>query len=243
MPTVLITGGTRGIGLALGKAFAQKGWSVEACYHQDEASALEAGQTLQALNPSCRITRCDVGKVSEVQSWVEQALERHPALECAIHNAGTTHNARLVNTEEAQWDDTLQVHLKGAFNLSQTLLKPMMRQKNGHLIFISSIVASTGNIGQGAYTAAKAGLAGLARSLAQEYGSRNIRVNVVNPGFHKTKLAQGLSPEAEEAILSRHLLGRHADMDEVCRFFLWLSGTQSISGQVFNLDSRLPGWL
>lgn len=243
MPTVLITGGTRGIGLALGKAFAQKGWTVEACYHQDEESASEARQALQALNPSCRITRCDVGKTPEVQSWVEQALERHSSIDCAIHNAGVTHNARLVNVEESQWDETLQVHLKGAFNLSQSLLKPMIKQKDGHLIFISSIVASTGNIGQGAYTAAKAGLVGLARSLAQEYGSRNIRVNVVSPGFHKTRMSQGLSPEVEQAILSRHLLGRSADLDEVCRFFIWLAESHSVSGQVFNLDSRIPGWL
>jgi 3-oxoacyl-[acyl-carrier protein] reductase len=243
MPTVLITGGTRGIGLALGKAFAQKGWPVEACYHQDEASASSALKELQSLNPSCRITRCDVGKASEVQAWVGEILGRHDAIECGIHNAGATHNARLVNIEEAQWEDTLQVHLKGAFNLSQSLLKPMLKQKNGHLLYVSSLVASTGNIGQGAYAAAKAGLVGLARSLAREYGSRNIRVNVVNPGFHKTRLAEGLPPGAEEAILSRHLLGRPADLDEVCRFFLWLAEAQSVSGQVFNLDSRIPGWL
>jgi 3-oxoacyl-[acyl-carrier protein] reductase len=243
MPTVLITGGTRGIGLALGKAFAQKGWSVEACYHQDEASASSALKELQAFNPSCQVSRCDVRQPAEVQAWVSEILGHRDTVECGIHNAGVTYNARLLNTEESQWDETLQTHLKGAFNLSQALLIPMIRQKNGHLLFISSIVASTGNIGQGAYTAAKAGLVGLARSLAREYGSRNIRVNVVNPGFHKTRLAQGLSPEAEQAILSRHLLGRHADLVEVCQFILWLAGSQSVSGQVFNLDSRIPGWL
>ncbi len=243
MPTVLITGGTRGIGLALGKACAQKGWTVEACYHQDEASALLARQTLQALNPSCQVTLCDVGDAAQIQSWVEGALKRNSSIECAIHNAGVTKNARILNIEESDWNETLQVHLKGAFHLSQTLLKPMMKQKNGHLIFVSSLVASTGNIGQGAYTAAKAGLVGLARSLAQEYGTRNVRVNVVNPGFHKTRLAEGLSPEAEQAILSRHILGRSADLNEVCAFFTWLAESQNISGQVFNLDSRLPGWL
>ena len=140
---------------------------------------------------------------------------------------GLPHNARILNIEETQWDETLQVHLKGAFHLSQTLLKPLMKQEGGHIIFISSIVASTGNIGQAAYTSAKAGLVGLARSLAQEYGSRNIRVNVVNPGFHKTRLAEGLTPEAEAAILSRHLLGKSADLDEVCTFFLWLASSET----------------
>jgi 3-oxoacyl-[acyl-carrier protein] reductase len=243
MPTVLITGGTRGIGLALGKAFAQKGWSVEACYHRDEASASTALKELQSLNPTCQVTRCDVRKPVEVETWVNEVLGRHDTIECGIHNAGITHNARILNTEESQWDETLETHVKGAFNFSQALLIPMIRQKNGHLLFISSLVASTGNIGQGAYTAAKAGLVGLARTIAREYGSRNIRVNVVNPGFHKTQLAEGLSPEAEQAILSRHLLGRPADLAEVCGFFTWLATSQSISGQVFNLDSRLPGWL
>lgn len=243
MPTILITGGTRGIGFALAQAFAQKGWAVEACYHQDEVSASHARETLKKINPACEITRCDVARASEVQAWVQDVLGRRTTIECAIHNAGVTHNARILNIEEAQWDETLQVHLKGAFHLSQTLLKPLMKQEGGQIIFISSIVASTGNIGQAAYTSAKAGLVGLARSLAQEYGSRDIRVNVVNPGFHKTRLAEGLTPEAEAAILSRHLLGKSADLDEVCSFFLWLASTRNISGQVFNLDSRLPGWL
>ena len=105
------------------------------------------------------------------------------------------------------------------------------------------MVATTGNIGQGAYTAAKAGLIGLARSLAQEYGGKNIRANVVCPGFHKTRIAENLSAEAEEAIRQRHLLGRTTDLKEVADFMVWLAGTQTISGQVFNLDSRLPGWL
>jgi 3-oxoacyl-[acyl-carrier protein] reductase len=119
----------------------------------------------------------------------------------------------------------------------------MLKQKDGHLIFISSVVATTGNIGQGSYTAAKAGVIGLARSIAREYGSKNIKVNVVCPGFHKTKLAEGLSPEAEQTILEKHLLGKTTDLKEVCEFVVWLAGTQTISGQVFNLDSRLPGWL
>jgi 3-oxoacyl-[acyl-carrier protein] reductase len=243
MPTVLITGGTRGIGLALGKTFAQKGWTVETCFHQDEVSAQQANETLKTINPDFEVTPCDVTQAPQVQAWLEGVLARRSSIECAIHNAGITINARLLNLEESQWDATLDVHLKAAFLLSQTLLKPMLKAGGGHLIFISSIVASTGNIGQGAYTAAKAGLVGFARSLAREYGSRDIRVNVVNPGFHKTRLAEGLSTEAEQAILSRHLLGRGTDLDEVGAFMLWLAESRNVSGQVFNLDSRLPGWL
>ena len=243
MPSVLITGGTRGIGLTLCKAFAPKGWAISTCYHQDEESASQAAKELSALTSQFLISKCDVSVESEVSALVQSTLEKHGSLDCMIHNAGATWNARLLNVEESQWDATMGVHLKGAFLLSKACLRPMLKQKSGQFIFISSVVATTGNIGQGSYTAAKAGIIGLARSLAREYGGKNIRSNVVCPGFHKTRIADGLSPEAEENIRSRHLLGKTTDLNEVAEFTVWLAGTQSISGQVFNLDSRLPGWL
>jgi 3-oxoacyl-[acyl-carrier protein] reductase len=243
MAVVLITGGTRGIGLALAKGFAQKGWSVAACYHQDEEAAELATRELSGLTKEFWVSKGDVSSAGQVGALVEGVLEKWGRLDCAVHNAGATWNARILNVEEAQWDATMDVHLTGAFHLAKACLKPMLKQKSGQLTFISSVVATTGNIGQGAYTAAKAGLIGLARSLAKEYGGRNIRANVVCPGFHKTRIADNLSPEAEEAIRKRHLLGKTTDLNEVADFMVWLAGTQTISGQVFNLDSRLPGWL
>jgi 3-oxoacyl-[acyl-carrier protein] reductase len=243
MPAVLVTGGTRGIGLALCKVFAQKGWALSTCYHQDEESAAQAAKELSDITSQVYLSKRDVSVESEVSGLVQSTLEKWGRLDCVVHNAGATWNARLLNLEEAQWDATMGVHLKGAFLLSKAGIRPMLKQKSGHFIFISSVVATTGNIGQGSYTAAKAGLIGLARSLAREYGGKNIRSNVVCPGFHKTRIADGLSPEAEENIRNRHLLGKTTDLNEVAEFIVWLAGTQTISGQVFNLDSRLPGWL
>ncbi|HEY5039173.1 MAG TPA: SDR family oxidoreductase [bacterium] len=243
MPSILITGGTRGIGLAFCQAFLSRGWNVTTCYHQDEVSAGIARDELSKLSPNFSIVKCDVSKEGPVSELVQTALEKGGGLDCVIHNAGATWNARVLNVEEAQWDDTMGVHLKGAFLISKASLKPMLKQKSGHLLFISSVVATTGNIGQGSYTAAKAGVIGLMRSLAQEYGKKNIRANVICPGFHKTKLADGLSPEAEENIRKKHFLGQTANLDEVTQFVTWLATTKTISGQVFNLDSRLPGWL
>ena len=242
MPVVLMTGGTRGIGLSLAQAFAKAGWAVSVCYHEDEASAQSARAQLGALSDRTLVTRADVTVPEEVQAWVKASQERFSSIDCVIHGAGSTRNARLLNVEEADWDATLSVHLRAAFLLSKACLRPMLK-KGGHLIFISSVTATTGNLGQGSYTAAKAGVIGLARSLAREYGSKNIRVNVVCPGFHKTRLSDGLSPEAEQAIRDRHLLPVTTDLNEVGQFLLWLAQTQSISGQVFNLDSRLHGWL
>lgn len=229
--------------MAICKAFAAKGWSVATCYHQDEAAAEDARKALSALPADFLLSKCDVSQPTQTESLVQAAVEKFGRLDCAIHNAGATWNARLLNIEEAQWDDTLGVHLKASFGLAKAALRPMLRQKSGHLVFISSVTASTGNIGQGSYTAAKAGIVGFARSLAREYGVKNIRANVVCPGFHKTRLADGLTAEAEQAIRKRHFLGRTTDLDEVTDFLLWLAGTQTVSGQLFNLDSRLPGWL
>ncbi|HUO58178.1 MAG TPA: SDR family oxidoreductase [bacterium] len=243
MPSVLISGGTRGIGLALCRSFLKAGWHLATCYHQDEASAEAARVELCQWAPNFLLSKADVTQEEAMAQWVQEAHQRFGSLDCAIHNAGSTLNARILNVEEADWDATLDVHLKGAFHLAKAALRPMLKQKNGHFLFVSSIVATTGNIGQGSYTAAKAGVSGFARSLAQEYGSKNIRANVVCPGFHKTRIADNLSPEAEQAIKDKHLLGKTADLGEVTQFVTWLAGTKNISGQVFNLDSRLPGWL
>lgn len=211
------------------------------CYHQDEESAVTALIEISKLNGDFLLKKCDVTDETQVNLFVEEAADRWNGLDCVIHNAGSTRNARILNIEEAHWEDTLAVHLKGAFLISKAGVKTMLRRNTGHLIFISSIVGTTGNIGQGAYSAAKAGLFGLSRSLAWEYGPKNIRSNVVCPGFHKTRLSAGLTPEAEDAIRMKHFLNKTADLGEVADFVVWLAGTNTISGQVFNLDSRIPG--
>jgi 3-oxoacyl-[acyl-carrier protein] reductase len=242
MPVLLISGATRGIGWGLLQSFAKAGWAVSTCYHEDEASAEKARPQLKSITPDFLIQKADVTNPRDLDAWIKATRERFSSIDCVIHNAGSTRNARLINVEEADWDETVEVHLKAAFLIAKACLKPMLRQ-GGHLIFISSVVATTGNPGQVSYASAKAGVVGLARSLAREYGSKNIRVNVICPGFHKTKLSGNLTPEAEKAIRQKHLLSQTTDLREVEQFALWLAGTQTISGQVFNLDSRIPGWL
>lgn len=242
MPVLLISGGTRGIGWGIVRAFARAGWAISTCYHEDETSARRARDELAAFTSDFLIHKADVTDASQLTDWIEETRGRFGPLDCVIHNAGSTRNARLVNVEEADWDATLAVHLKASFRIAKTCLRPMLRQ-GGHLVFISSVVATTGNPGQSAYAAAKSALVGLSRSLAREYGSKNIRVNVVCPGFHKTKLSAGLTKEAEAVIRQRHLLPETTALGEVEQFLIWLAGTRTISGQVFNLDSRIPGWL
>ncbi len=243
MPVVLISGGTRGIGLGLCEAFLENGWKVATCFHQDEASAGEAKARFARFPGAFDLSRCDVTREGEVRDWMKRLMERFGRLDCAIHNAGSNLNARLLNMPEEDWDSIQAVHLKGALFLSKACLRPMVKQEDGHLIFVTSVVGTTGAIGQAPYASAKAALIGMGRSLAREYGPRNIRVNMVIPGFHKTRLSASLSPQAEEEIRKKHLLPVTTDLRETAGFMVWLAGTRTISGQVFTLDSRIPGWV
>jgi len=239
---VLLTGGTRGIGRALARAFLATGRAVAATWHADEIAAQGTREEFEPYGLSFSLTRCDAADPAAVRNWVSAVLQAQGPPDCAIHNAGSTLNARLAQTEEADWDAAMALHLGGAKNLVQACLRPMMKA-GGQFIFLSSVVATTGNIGQPAYSAAKAAVVGFSRSVAREYGARRVRANVVLPGFHLTRLSEGLAPNALEAIRSRHLLAESTSLEEVAGFFLWLATTQTISGQIFNLDSRLPGYL
>jgi len=238
-----LTGGTRGIGRALAEAFLASGWAVASCWHRDVASALETSGAFASHGTRWRLSRCDMRSPSEVEQWAGELHGVWGAPHCVIHNAGSTRDAALAHLAEADWDATMEVHAGGARLLSAAAIPLFLENGGGQLVFMSSVVATTGNAGQAAYVSAKAAVVGLMRSLAHEYGPRRVRCNVVMPGFHRTRLAADLTPEAEKAILSRHLLPETTDLDETASFFLWLAATRTVSGQVFNLDSRPAGWL
>src|SRR5580692_622023 len=128
-PSVLITGGTRGIGLALVKKFLQKKFFVSTCYHEDEEDAKKAQDELSVFGPNFSITKNDITQELSLNQFVQDALLKWGRVDCVIHNAGSTQNSRLINVEESQWNETLDVHLKGAFLLSKACVRPMMKQK------------------------------------------------------------------------------------------------------------------
>lgn len=241
--SLILTGATRGIGLAITRGFLASGWRVAGCYHQDEVAAQAARDEFATYGNRFFLARCDVSKEQGLGVFVGEAILRHGPPAVALHNAGFTCDDLIVKATEDDWDSVLSVHLGGARNLSKLCLPLMMSSGGGHLVFVSSLVATTGAVGQAAYVSAKAAEVGLARSLAREYGHRHIRCNVVLPGFHDTRLSEDMSPEARQALFSRHLLPTPPSLEETASFFLWLASTQGVSGQVFNLDSRLPGWL
>jgi 3-oxoacyl-[acyl-carrier protein] reductase len=240
---LILTGVTRGIGQALARRFLASGWVVAGCYHQDEIAAQATRNEFEPFGEKYFLSKCDVTDEKATGAFVEEAVRRYGPPEAAIHNAGFTRDGLILKTTENDWDAVLSVHLGGARNLAKGCLPTMMRSGGGHLIFVSSITATTGAVGQAAYVSAKAAEIGLARSLAREYGSRHVRCNVVLPGFHDTKLSEKMSTEARQTMLLRHVLWEPPSFQETASFFSWLVDTQGVSGQVFNLDSRFPGWL
>ncbi len=229
----LVTGASGGLGGALCQQLAQDGWQVVAGARTDQV-----GASLEYILPA----RLDVTDSAQIATVVEETWIRFGRIDLLVNNAGITADAPCAQMTEEDWDRVLDVNLRGAFLCAQAVARPMARQRDGHIINISSFGARSGPRGQGNYAAAKAGLIGLTHSLAQELGARNVRVNVVFPGVLRTNMTARMSAEQLAALASANTLGRINSLDEVVRFISFLAGTQNISGQVFPLDSRIAPW-
>jgi 3-oxoacyl-[acyl-carrier protein] reductase len=180
----------------------------------------------------------DVTSAENVRSYFG-ALER---LDLLINNAGVSDDAVVAKMSGQQWDCVVGVNLRGAFLCSQAATRTMVAQRSGHIINIGSFSARFGTSGQANYAAAKAGLIGLTQSLAKELGRRNVRVNCVLPGYLETKFVAQVPEEAQERILRMHELGRFNTVADAARFIALLDTMAHVSGQVFQLDSRIAPW-
>lgn len=227
---VLITGAAGGLGSTLVDAFALAGWRVAAGTHRNPLRTTEADVLPLPL---------DVTRADSVATAVSTVLDRWGRLDVLVNNAGIARDHLVPRMTESEWQQVLDVNLKGAFLCSQAVLPAMIRQRDGHILNLASFSGRVGRLGAANYSAAKAGLVGLTQSLAREVGPHNIRVNAVSPGFLPTPLLGALSA----ADLARHAadnaLGRINEFDEVARFLVFLAGMRNVSGQVFQLDSRI----
>jgi 3-oxoacyl-[acyl-carrier protein] reductase len=180
----------------------------------------------------------DVREEAQVDAYFSR-LER---LDVLIANAGLTRDGAVTGLASDDFNEAVNANLRGAFLCSRAALKFMVRQRSGHIVLIGSRAARYGTRGQSAYAAAKAGLVGLAQSMAKEYGARNIRCNVVLPGFLETRMTAGLSARRRDEVRADHALGRFNTVGNAARFIAFLARLDHVSGQVFNLDSRLDRW-
>lgn len=231
--TALVTGAAGGLGTELVREFVAQGWQVVAGWHQREITFQQ-----ERVLP----VRMDVTDRESVEAAVGEAITRWGGIDVLVSNAGLTADGWTGRLTDADWDRVLGVNLKGAFHCARAVLPSMIRRREGQIIHVSSFSARCGHAGQSNYAAAKAGLIGLTESLAREVGKREVRVNCVMPGVLPTPMTGGLTPERLAELAAENALGRINSPGEVARFIVFLSGMRNVSGQVFQLDSRIGRW-
>ena len=224
-----MTGGNRGIGRAIAEAFLAEGDQV--------AVTTRSGGAPEG----CLDVRCDVTDPEAVDAAFKQVEEAHGPVEVLVANAGVTADQLLLRMSTEDWSSVVDTNLTGSFHLAKRAAKGMLRLKRGRLVFLSSVVGMLGSAGQVNYAASKAGLVGMARSLARELGSRGITANVVAPGFVETDMTEALTDEQKNAIKQQVPLGRYAAPDEVAGAVTWLASDRAayVTGAVIPVDGGL----
>ncbi|AHE98331.1 3-oxoacyl-ACP reductase FabG [Thioalkalivibrio paradoxus] len=234
----LITGASRGIGAAIARRMAEDGWPVIGT----ATSAPGADRISSALaDVGGRGLVLDVTDVASVQAALNDIQAREGSIEVLVNNAGITRDNLLMRMKDAEWDSIIDTNLTAAVRLTQKVLKPMMKARSGRIILIGSVVGSSGNAGQTNYAAAKAGLAGFARALAREVGSRNITVNTVAPGFIDTDMTRELGDETRAKLLEGIPLGRLGAAEEVAAAVAFLASRDAgyITGETLHVNGGM----
>ena len=238
----LVTGASRGIGRAIAVALARGGASVALNYAGNEAAAAEAlALVQQAGAPKAKLLRFDVADPAACAAAVEQVVAELGGLHILVNNAGIAIDQLVMRLKDEDWNRQLQVNLTGAFNLIRAVTRPMMKQRSGSIVNLTSVVGEMGNAGQAAYSATKAGLEGLTRSVARELASRSIRVNAVAPGFIDTDMTAGL-PEAARAKLKESIpLARLGSAEDVANAVAFLASDQAsnVTGEVLHVNGGM----
>jgi 3-oxoacyl-[acyl-carrier protein] reductase len=237
----LITGGSRGIGEAIAKRYAEQGASVAFTYHSSEERAKKVEAELQAMGVKAKGYKSDASSYEQAEALVKDVLEEFGQVDILINNAGITRDNLMLRMTEEQWDQVMETNLKSVFNLTKQIIRPMMKNRSGSIINMSSVVGVFGNAGQANYAASKAGMIGFSKSIAKEIGSRGIRCNSIAPGFIETDMTDELDEKTKAAFLASipmRRLGTPNEVADVC-VFLGSDMSKYVSGQTISVCGAL----
>lgn len=239
--TALVTGASRGIGRSIALSLAEAGADVVVNYAGSEGAAENVVQAIAALDRKAIKIRADVGNADEVNDMVMQAMEQFGKLDILVNNAGITRDNLIMRMKEEEFDQVINTNLKGVFNCIKAVTRPMMKQRSGKIINISSVVGVLGNPGQANYVAAKAGVIGLTKAAAKELASRGITVNAVAPGFIETDMTDKLSEEMISRLMQQIPLQRLGQTEDIAKVVRFLASDDSsyMTGQTIHVDGGM----
>ncbi|MCC5940258.1 MAG: 3-oxoacyl-[acyl-carrier-protein] reductase [Balneolaceae bacterium] len=237
----LVTGGSRGIGKSIALTLAKLGANVAITYARSVDAAKEVVNEIEALGVKGISFQADAVKFDRAEEVIGEIVEKWGSLDVLVNNAGITKDNLILRMDEQAWDDVITTNLKSIFNYSKAATKPMMRARGGSVINISSVVGISGNAGQSNYAASKAGIIGFTKSFAKELASRNIRANVVAPGYILTEMTGNLNEKVLEAIKQETPLGRAGEPEEISNVVAFLASDLSsyITGEVIRVDGGM----
>ena len=237
----VITGASRGIGREIALRYAKEGANIVLNYRNSEKEALQLKEELDKLGSNTLIIKSNVSNFEEAEKLIKEAKEVFGRIDILVNNAGITKDNLIMRMKEEDFDSVIDVNLKGALNCLKAVTPIMIRQKSGKIINMSSVVGVIGNAGQVNYSASKAGLIGMTKSLAREIGGKNINVNAIAPGFIDTDMTRVLSDDQKKNIISQVPLKRFGHVEDIANLALFLGSDQSnyITGQVIHVDGGM----
>jgi len=237
----LVTGGSRGIGRACAVALGRQGAYVVINYAGNEAAAVEALALTKAAGGDGEIRRFDIGDAEACDTSIGEIVKSKGRIDILVNNAGIARDQLLLRVKQEELDETFRINLGGALWASKSAIRHMMRKKTGRIVNLSSVVAESGNPGQAVYSASKAALIGLTKTLAKEYASRGITVNAVAPGFIATDMTSGLPQEAKDGIIAQTPAGRMGTSEEVAAAVVYLASDEAayVTGQVIRVNGGM----
>ena len=239
---VVVTGGSRGIGRSVALRFSQnRAKIVIVHYDPDDAASKDTLEMLSGEGVEAESHRVDVSSFGDVDALFKDILSRFGKVDVLINNAGITRDTLLMRMSEDDWDAVIRINLKSVFNCTYAVIRPMIKQRAGRIVNISSVVGQIGNAGQANYAASKAGIMGFTKTIAREVASRGITVNAVAPGFIDTEMTASLAEKAKDYFLQQVPMGRIGKPEEVTEVVYWLcsEGASYVTGQVIHVNGGL----